>query len=121
MFKVRSTGEGGHPPPLTDALSKNRFHGQRRMAYLLQEGMISSSVTPCSSVAIMSMKFGNPDFLAALEQPFANFFLEHLRHPDQPFETAITDDELALGDVVLAVAHKTRGHVATADGARPGS
>src|SRR5208337_8626 len=95
--------------------AKNAFHRQSRMARLFQEGINlvfgSAVFLGCDHID----EIRNAHFLTALDKSAAKFLFEHLWHPYKPHETAVTRNELALSDVVLAVTHKTRRNVSSAD------
>jgi hypothetical protein len=55
----------------------------------------------------MSRRSGTPSS-AAFVEALLDLFLEDLGHPDHAQQAAVADDELALGDVELGMAHKTR-------------
>src|SRR4030042_5777316 len=55
--------------------------------------------------------------LTPLLQTFSDFVLQHLGHPNEAFESTVSNEPFSLGDVVLAVAHKPRSDGATAHGA----
>src|SRR4030042_4372926 len=55
--------------------------------------------------------------LTPLLQTFSDFVLQHLGHPNEAFESTVSNEPFSLGDVVLAVTHKPRSDGATAHGA----
>src|SRR4030042_2857664 len=46
--------------------------------------------------------------LTPLLQTFSDFVLQHLGHPNEAFESTVSNEPFSLGDVVLAVTHKPR-------------
>src|SRR5208283_1333274 len=95
--------------------AKNAFHCQSGMSRLFQEGI---NLVFGSAVFLGRYHFDeiwNAHFLAALDKSASDFLFEDLRHPYEPQKTAVAQNELALSDIILAVAHKPRRNVSAAD------
>ncbi len=85
------------------------------MLFLRQEGQNFLLGGTNSLIRNPVNQIRDTQFLAPFLEPFLELFLEHRRHPHEPQEATVSTDELALADIVLAVPHEARGHLATAD------
>ena len=84
------------------------------MAFLLQEGQNFLFRDADGLVGNLIDQIRLTHFGSTLNQALPDLVFQDLRHPDHPQKAAITDDELALGDVELGVTHKSRGRRAAA-------
>ena len=78
------------------------------MLFLLQEGQDLFLGDTDSFICNPIKQIGNSEFFTPFNDPVFDFFFEDFGHPDHPRKSAVTDNELALGDIELGMAHKTR-------------
>ena len=57
----------------------------------------------------------NTHLFSSFLKPFSNLLLENLGHPNQSLDSPVSDQPLPLGNIVFAVAHKTRCDGTAAD------